>query len=325
MQSPSQQVLITAGRRALAIESRAIAALQDRIDETFARACGLCLAARGRVVVSGLGKSGHIANKIAATLASTGTPAFFLHAAEASHGDLGMVTAGDVVLAISRSGETRELLALLPHLSRLAVPVVAITGNPSSTLARSATVHLDASVSEEACPLNLAPTASTTAALAMGDALATALLEARGFSSEDFARSHPGGVLGRKLLLHVGDIMRRGADLPRVAASATLDQGLLEMSRKGLGLTAITDADDRLLGVFTDGDLRRALDRSVNLRETAMESVMTRDPRTVAPTQLAADAVNSMQDHCVTALLVVDGPRLVGALNIHDLLRAGVV
>jgi arabinose-5-phosphate isomerase len=325
MQSPSHQLLIAAGRRALAIESRAIAALEDRVDEAFARACDICLAARGRVVVSGLGKSGHIANKIAATLASTGTPAFFLHAAEASHGDLGMVTAGDVVLAISRSGETRELLALLPHLSRLAVPVIAITGNPSSTLARSATLHLDASVNEEACPLNLAPTASTTAALAMGDALATALLEARGFSSEDFARSHPGGVLGRKLLLHVGDIMRRGADLPRVAASATLDQGLLEMTRKGLGLTAITGADDVLLGVFTDGDLRRALDRSVNLRQTSMESVMTRDPRTVAPTQLAADAVNSMQEHRVTALLVVDGPRLVGALNIHDLLRAGVV
>ncbi|MEO8315642.1 MAG: KpsF/GutQ family sugar-phosphate isomerase [Pseudomonadota bacterium] len=325
MHSPDHNVLIAAGRRALTIESRAIAALQDRIDAGFARACEICLAVRGRVVVSGLGKSGHIANKIAATLASTGTPAFFLHAAEASHGDLGMVTAGDVVLAVSRSGETRELLALLPHLSRLATPVIAITGNPSSTLARSASVHLDASVSEEACPLNLAPTASTTAALAMGDALATAVLEARGFSSEDFARSHPGGTLGRKLLLHVSDIMRRGADLPRVAATVPLEQGLLEVTRKGLGLTAITTGDDVLVGVFTDGDLRRALEQGMNLRETKMESVMTRDPRTVTSTQLAADAVNSMQEHRVTALLVVDGAKLVGALNIHDLLRAGVV
>jgi arabinose-5-phosphate isomerase len=325
MHSPSHNVLIAAGRRAISIESRAIAALQERIDEAFARACDCCLAARGRVVVSGLGKSGHIANKIAATLASTGTPAFFLHAAEASHGDLGMITAGDVVLAVSRSGETPELLALLPHLRRLATPVIAITGNASSTLARAATVHLDASVSEEACPLNLAPTASTTAALAMGDALATALLEARGFSSEDFARAHPGGALGRKLLLHVGDIMRRDPDLPRVTATATLEQGLLEMTRKGLGLTAITAGDAVLLGVFTDGDLRRALDRGANLRETTMESVMTRAPRTVTPAQLAADAVNAMQEHRVTALLVVDGPKLVGALNIHDLLRAGVV
>jgi arabinose-5-phosphate isomerase len=325
MHSPSHSVLIAAGRRAVAIEARALTALQDRIDGAFAQACDICLAARGRVVVSGLGKSGHVANKIAATLASTGTPSFFLHAAEASHGDLGMVTAGDVLLAVSRSGETRELLALLPHLSRLAVPVIAITGNPSSTLARSATVHLDASVSEEACPLNLAPTASTTAALAMGDAMATALLEARGFSSEDFARSHPGGALGRKLLLHVSDVMRRGADLPRVGATVPVTQGLLEMTRKGLGLTAIVTGDDTLAGVFTDGDLRRALDSGVNLGETAMESVMTRNPRTVTPTQLAADAVNSMQEHRVTALLVVDGSKLVGALNIHDLLRAGVV
>jgi arabinose-5-phosphate isomerase len=325
MTSPSQSVLITAGRRTLAIEARAIAALQDRIGEAFARACELCLAARGRVVVCGLGKSGHIANKIASTLASTGTPAFFLHAAEASHGDLGMVTADDVVLAITRSGETTELLALLPHLRRLATPVIAITGNAASTLALAATVHLDAGVSEEACPLNLAPTASTTAALAMGDALATALLEARGFSSDDFARHHPGGALGRKLLLHVGDIMRRGADLPRVAASVTLEQGLLEMSRKGLGLAAVTDEQDVLLGVFTDGDLRRVLDRGMPLRETIMQDVMTHNPRTITPSQLAADAVNSMQEHRITALLVVDGTRLVGAVNIHDLLRAGVV
>jgi arabinose-5-phosphate isomerase len=325
MTSPSHSVLTAAGRRTLAIEARAIAALQERIGEAFVRACELCLATRGRVVVCGLGKSGHIANKIASTLASTGTPAFFLHAAEASHGDLGMITADDVVLAISRSGETAELLALLPHLRRLATPVLAITGNAASTLAQAATAHLDASVNEEACPLNLAPTASTTAALAMGDALATALLEARGFSSDDFARHHPGGALGRKLLLHVGDIMRRGSDLPRVAATVTLEQGLLEMSRKGLGLAAVTSDQDVLLGVFTDGDLRRVLDRGMNLRETLMQDVMTRNPRTISPTQLAADAVNSMQEHRVTALLVVDGTQLVGALNIHDLLRAGVV
>jgi arabinose-5-phosphate isomerase len=327
MHSPrSNLALIAAGRRALGIEALAITALQERIDAAFAGACDLCLEARGRVVVCGLGKSGHVAHKIAATLASTGTPAFFLHAAEASHGDLGMVAAGDVLLAISYSGETAELLALLPHLRRLAVPVIAMTGNAASSLAQAATVHLDVSVSEEACPLNLAPTASTTAAMAMGDALATAVLEARGFTSDDFARSHPGGVLGRKLLLHVGDVMRQGSDLPCVAASASLEQGLLEMSRKGLGLTAITTAGHLLQGVFTDGDLRRALDSGLNLRDTTMETVMTRNPRTVAPTQLAADAVNSMQEHRVTALLVVDEQaRLVGALNIHDLLRAGVV
>ena len=325
MTRPSQNVLTAAGRRALDIEARAIAALAQRIDAAFVDACELCLGARGRVVVCGLGKSGHIANKIASTLASTGTPAFFLHAGEASHGDLGMVTRDDVLLAVSRSGETPELLALLPHLRRLEVPVIAITGNTASQLARSATVHLDASVTEEACPLNLAPTASTTAALAMGDALATAMLEARGFSSADFARSHPGGTLGRKLLLHVSDIMRRGDDLPRVGGDATLEQGLLEMSRKGLGLTAVTAADGELLGVFTDGDLRRALDRGASLRETSMASVMTRSPRTVAPAQLAADAVNAMQEHRITALLVVESSRLVGAVNIHDLLRAGVV
>ncbi len=236
-----------------------------------------------------------------------------------------MVTADDVVLAISHSGETPELLALLPHLRRLEAPVIAMTGNASSTLAQAAAAHLDTSVSEEACPLNLAPTASTTAALAMGDALATAVLEARGFTSDDFARSHPGGALGRKLLLHVGDVMRRGTELPRVTATVSLEQGLLEMSRKGLGLAAIVDADDRLLGVFTDGDLRRALDRGVDLRNTTMQDVMTRDPHTVGPAQLAADAVNCMQEYRITALLVVDQSRLVGALNIHDLLRAGVV
>lgn len=318
--------LIAAGRRALEIESRAVAELGSRIDASFVHACQLCLAATGRVVVTGLGKSGHIGSKIAATLASTGTPAFFLHATEASHGDLGMVARGDVVLALSNSGETAEIAALLPHLRRLETPVIAMTGNPASTLAREATVHVDVSVSEEACPLNLAPTASTTATLAMGDALATALLQARGFTVEDFARSHPGGALGRKLLLHVRDVMRRGDDLPRVTSAASLAQGLVEMSRKGLGLTAVVDERDLLLGVFTDGDLRRTLDRGLDLRTTAMRDVMTANPRCIDPAALAAEAVNRMQAHRVTALLVVDQDRLlVGALNIHDLLRAGVV
>jgi arabinose-5-phosphate isomerase len=317
--------LIAAGRRALEIESRAVAELGARVDGTFVDACRLCLAATGRVVVTGMGKSGHIGNKIAATLASTGTPAFFLHAAEASHGDLGMVANGDVVLAISNSGETGEIVALLPHLRRLKTPVIAMTGNPASTLAREATVHLDVAVNEEACPLNLAPTASTTATLAMGDALATALLEARGFTVEDFARSHPGGALGRKLLLHVQEVMRRGDDLPRVNATAPLAQGLVEMSRKGLGLTAVVEGE-RLLGVFTDGDLRRTLDRGLDLRTTPMREVMTANPRCIDPGALAAEAVNQMQAHRVTALLVVDKERnLVGALKIHDLLRAGVV
>jgi arabinose-5-phosphate isomerase len=317
--------LIAAGRRTLAIEMRGLAALPGRLDATFARACRLCLAAPGRVVVSGLGKSGHIGNKIAATLASTGTPAFFLHAAEASHGDIGMVAAGDVLLALSKSGETAELLALLPYLRRLKVPVIAFTGNAASTLAREAAVHLDISVDEEACPLNLAPTASTTAMLAMGDALAIALLDARGFTSEDFARSHPGGALGRRLLLRVADVMRRGEQLPRVSATVTIEEGLVEMGRKGLGLAAVTEANGRLLGVFTDGDLRRALDRGLGLRTTTMAAAMTLTPRVVRAEQLAADAVNSMQEHRVTALLVVDAEmNLVGALNIHDLLRAGV-
>ncbi len=326
-----EAALIAAGRRALDIEARALAALPARIDGAFARACTLCLAATdapatGRVAVTGVGKSGHIAHKIAATLASTGTGAFFLHAGEASHGDLGMVVRGDVLLAVSHSGDSGEVLALLPHLTRLSVPVIALTGNPASPLARAATVNLDVSVAAEACPLNLAPTASTTAALAMGDALAAALLAARGFTPEDFARSHPGGALGRRLLLRVADVMRRDEELPRVAATVTLEAGLVEMGRKGLGLTAVTDDDGRLLGVFTDGDLRRALDQGVDLRATRIEAVMTRAPRTVRPAQLAAEAVNDMQEHRITALLAVDDAgRLVGALNIHDLLRAGVV
>lgn len=316
--------LVAAGQRTLVIETRALTALPARLDAAFARACRMCLAATGRVVVSGMGKSGHVGAKIAATLASTGTPAFFLHPAEASHGDMGMVTNGDVLLALSVSGETAELLTLLPYVRRLGVPVIAMTGNAASTLARESAVHIDASVEEEACPLNLAPTASTIAQLAMGDALATALLEARGFTSEDFARSHPGGRLGRRLL-RVADVMRKGEQLPSVAATVTLEAGLVEMGRKGLGLAAITTADGKVLGVFTDGDLRRALDKGLPLRSTTMADAMTRTPRVVNPGQLAIDAVNSMQQHRITAVLVVDAEsRLVGALNIHDLLQAGV-
>src|SRR6188768_1930777 len=249
--------LIAAGRRALEIEGRAIGALVPRLDAGFARACAICLESRGRVIVSGMGKSGHIAGKIAATFASTGTPSFFMHAAEASHGDIGMITRDDVLLAISNSGETAEVLLLIPHLSRLGVPIISMTGNAKSNLARAASVHLDVSVEEEACPLNLAPTASTTATLAIGDALAVALLEARGFGSEQFAQHHPGGALGRRLLVHVSDIMRKGAQLPRNRATdALLPTALDEMSRKGIGMTCVVDADDRLLGIFTDGDLR---------------------------------------------------------------------
>ena len=318
--------LIAAGRRTLDIEARAVQALASRIDEQIASACQLCLGATGRVVVTGLGKSGHVGGKIAATLASTGTPSFFLHATEAAHGDLGMVSRGDVVIAISNSGETPEVVMLLPHLKRLGLPVIAITGGSTSTLAQAANVNLDVSVAEEACPHNLAPTASTTATLAMGDALAIALLEARGFTPEDFARSHPGGSLGRKLLLRVADVMRSGDELPRVGPDTALAAGLIEMTRKRLGLTAVVDAQQRVLGVFTDGDLRRVIDRQVDLHATTMQHVMTANPRCIQAQALAAEAVNLMEQHGITALLVVDASQqLVGVLNIHDLLRAGVV
>ena len=320
------QRLIEMGREALRIEARAVAALVDRLGSDFEKACRMLLACTGRVVVSGMGKSGHVGGKIAATLASTGTPAFFLHPAEASHGDLGMVTRGDVVLAISYSGETVELLTILPLFKRMDARLVAMTGNPASTLAREADVHLDISVPAEACPLNLAPTASTTAALAMGDALAVALLKHRGFTEADFARSHPGGTLGRRLLLHVADVMRRGKDLPIVQPETPLTEGLLEMSRKRLGLTAVVDGTQRVVGIFTDGDLRRALDRDLDVRATIMADVMTRDPRSIGPGELAAEAVLMMEKHAINGLLVLDeSGRLVGALNVHDLLRAGVM
>jgi arabinose-5-phosphate isomerase len=323
---PSSDPLIARGRRVLATEAEAVAALEHRLDEPFAEACRLLLRCEGRVVVTGMGKSGHIGSKIAATLASTGTPSFFLHPAEAIHGDIGMITAKDVVLALSNSGETDELLTILPVIKRLDVPMVALTGNAGSTLARYATVTLDVSVPAEACPLNLAPTASTTATLAMGDALAVAVLEARGFTEEDFARSHPGGSLGRRLLLHVDEVMRAGDDLPAVGPDTPLSAGLLEMSRKGLGMTTVLDDARRVLGVFTDGDLRRALDKQLDVHATRMRDVMTVNPKTARPRMLAAEAVHLMGMHRITALPVVDEHgRLVGALNVHDLLRAGVM
>src|SRR6187402_2412468 len=308
--------LIAAGRRALEIEGRAIGALVPRLDASFARACAICLESKGRVIVSGMGKSGHIAGKIAATFASTGTPSFFVHAAEASHGDIGMITREDVLLAISNSGETDEVLLMIPHASRLGVPLIAVTGNPKSALARAARVHLDVSVAEEACPLNLAPTASTTVTLALGDALAVALLEARGFTPDDFARSHPGGTLGRKLLLHVSDVMRTGDALPLVSPAARLAEGLMVMSKKGLGMCVIVD-DGRMLGVFTDGDLRRVLDREINVHKTTMREVMTSPGKSVKPTELAAEAAHLMEKHRITALPVIDAQAaLVGALNV---------
>jgi arabinose-5-phosphate isomerase len=322
----TDEQLLGSARRALSIEARALAALAPRLDAKFAAACRICLDCQGRVVVTGMGKSGHVAGKIAATLASTGTPAFFLHPAEAGHGDLGMITRADAVLALSNSGETPELVLLLPHLKRLGVPLVVLTGKSDSTLGRAASVSLDVSVDEEACPLNLAPTASTTATLALGDALAVAVLEARGFTRQDFARSHPGGALGRKLLLHVQDLMRSGDAVPRVAPDAPLSAGLLEMSRKGLGMTVVVDTAGQVLGVFTDGDLRRALDKQIDVHGTLMKEVMTPHPKTIGPQELAAEAVHLMEVHRITALPVADDRgQLLGALNVHDLLRAGVM
>ncbi len=315
------------GRRVLAIESRALDAIEARIDGIFTQACQAILACRGRVVCTGMGKSGHVARKIAATFASTGTPAFYMHPGEAGHGDLGMVTDADIVLALSNSGETEELLTLLPVLKRQGNVLVAMTGRTGSTLARTADLHLDVSVPAEACPLDLAPTASTTAALALGDALAVALLEARGFTADDFARSHPAGSLGRRLLLHITDIMHGGDDVPRVDADATLSQALMEMSRKRLGMTAVVDGNGALIGLYTDGDLRRTLDdAAVDVRNTRIADVMTRTPKSITSSALAVEAAQLMETHKISALVVVDDAgRVVGALNIHDLLRARVV
>ncbi|MBS0464186.1 MAG: KpsF/GutQ family sugar-phosphate isomerase [Proteobacteria bacterium] len=324
---PQSAALLDAGRRVLAIEISALQALRERLDESFAAACQRMLACRGRVVATGMGKSGHIARKIAATLASTGTPAFYVHPGEASHGDLGMITDTDLVLAVTNSGETEELLAIVPALKRQGNGLIVLSGRPESSIAKVADVHLDVSVPEEACPLGLAPTSSTTAALAMGDALAVALLEARGFSRDDFARSHPAGSLGRRLLLRIGDIMHAGNDTPRVDANASLTQALVEMSRKRLGMTAIVDDEGALLGVFTDGDLRRALDDArIDLRHARVADVMTRNPKAIAADSLAVEAARLMEDHRINALPVIDANRrVVGALNIHDLLKARVV
>jgi len=313
-------------RRVLAIEADAVRAMIARLDERFLAAVSLILACKGRVIVSGIGKSGHIARKIASTMSSTGTPAYFVHPAEASHGDLGMVRHDDVFIGISYSGESDELLQIVPLVKRQGAKLIAMTGSASSSLARAADVFLDAAVAQEACPLNLAPTASTTAALALGDALAVALLDARGFSADDFARSHPSGALGRKLLTHVSDVMRTGDAVPSVPAGATLADAILEISRKGLGMTAVVDGDRRLVGVFTDGDLRRTMARNADPRGTRIDSVMTREPCAILPEALAVEAVELMERRKITQLPVVDAAgRLVGALNIHDLFRAKIL
>ncbi len=318
--------MVDLGRAVIETESEAVSALISRLGDEFARACGYLLHCQGRIVVIGMGKSGHIGNKIAATLASTGSPAFFVHPGEASHGDLGMITPQDVVLALSNSGETGELLVILPLLKRLGAPLIAMTGNPGSTLARESEVHIDVSVEKEACPLGLAPTSSTTAALVMGDAMAVALLQARGFTAEDFALSHPGGTLGRRLLLRVSDIMHVDAALPRVGLDATLHEALEVMSAKGLGMTAVVDRDGKVAGIYTDGDLRRTLNKPIDIHQVKASEVMTKSCLTVPPETLAAEALQMMDEKKINGLLVVDGKgQLIGAFNMHDLLRAGVM
>jgi arabinose-5-phosphate isomerase len=307
-------------------ETQAIIALAAQINDSFVEACKLLYNCKGRVVVIGMGKSGHIAGKIASTLASTGTPAFFVHPGEASHGDLGMITRQDVVLALSNSGETEEILKILPLIKRLAVPLLAMTGNPKSTLADFATTHINVSIEHEACPLGLAPTSSTTAALVMGDALAVSLLEARGFTRDDFALSHPGGSLGKRLLLRVGDIMHVGEAIPTVTKSALVGAALLEMTEKKLGMTGIVNECNQLIGIFTDGDLRRMLAKSLDVRTTPIIDVMTSNCTTIKTEVLAAEAMQIMEQKKINALLVVDGQKcVVGALNMHDLIRAGIV
>ena len=317
---------IQSAQRTIRLELEAIEALLQRINGDFTRACELILQCKGRVVVVGMGKSGHVGRKIAATLASTGTAAFFVHPGEASHGDMGMITRDDVVLALSNSGSTSEIVTLLPLIKRLGITLISMTGNPASPLAQAAAVNLDAGVSQEACPLNLAPTSSTTVSLVLGDALAIALLEARGFTAEDFAFSHPGGALGRRLLLKVENVMHQGAELPLVRRGTPLREALLEMTRKGLGMTLVAEADGRLAGIFTDGDLRRALDRGVDVRDAGIDALMTVPGKTVRADALAAEALKLMEDHKISALVVVDDNHMpVGALNMHDLLRAGVM
>ena len=317
---------VALARRVLRIEAAAVAALADRVGEEFERAVDIILKRHGRVIVTGIGKSGHIARKIAATLASTGTPAYFVHAAEAAHGDLGMITPEDVVLALSNSGSSEELLMIVPLVKRQGARLIAMTGKADSPLARQADVHLEAAVAEEACPLNLAPTASTTAALALGDALAVALLDARGFAADDFARSHPGGALGRRLLTHVGDVMRAATSVPQVTADVPLTQALLAMTAGGMGMTAIVDADGVPQGIFTDGDLRRALEKGVDVRVARVSEVMTRNPRSIGPGALAVEAAEVMERMRISQLLVIgDDGQLEGALTTHDLMLAKVI
>ncbi|UVO18907.1 KpsF/GutQ family sugar-phosphate isomerase [Stutzerimonas stutzeri] len=319
-------LLIDTAQRTIQLEIEAVEQLRSRIDERFVHACELILACKGRVVVVGMGKSGHIGRKIAATLASTGTPAFFVHPAEASHGDMGMITRDDVVLALSNSGTTSEIVTLLPLIKRLGLNLISMTGNPESVLAKAAAVNLDASVAVEACPLNLAPTSSTTVSLVLGDALAIALLEARGFTAEDFAFSHPGGALGRRLLLKVEHVMHTGERLPKVERGTSLRDALLEMTRKGLGMTVVVERDGRLAGIFTDGDLRRTLDKGIDVRQSLIDDVMTARGKTANADMLAAEALKIMEDHKINSLVVIDDAGLpVGALNMHDLLRAGVM
>ncbi len=321
----SPQEAISLAKRVLEIEARAVEELALRLDDSFAKALQIILGCQGRIVVSGIGKSGHIARKLASTLASTGTPAFFVHPAEASHGDLGMITRGDVLIGLSNSGESAELLVIVPIIKREGAKLIAMTGNPASSLAKQADVHLNASVSEEACPLGLAPTASTTASLALGDAIAVALLEARGFDENDFARSHPGGRLGRQLLTHVSDVMRTGAAIPRVEETAMLNDAILEMSHKGMGMTAIVSGE-KAVGIFTDGDLRRLLEHGSDIRSMRVTEAMTKSPRTVESSRLAVEVVKIMEDHKINQILVVDDSgNLVGALNTHDLMQAKVI
>lgn len=324
MNAPSK--LCQLGLTVLEIEMQAIHSLMQRIDERFAKACQLILDSSGHVIVLGVGKSGHIASKIAATLASTGTPAFFIHAGDASHGDMGMITANSTILALSKSGHTQELLVLLPLIKRLQVPLITLCSNATSPLAQAATINLDVSVTQEACPLGLAPTASTTAMLAMGDALAIALLEARGFSMDDFALSHPGGQLGRRLLLKTQDLMHQGEQLPCVTLETTLSEALIEMTSKKLGITCIVDESGKLIGIFTDGDLRRSLQQDIDIRQTRMQEVINRTCKTVSPDTLAVDAFNLMENAKITSLAVVNSAhQLLGILHLHDLLQAGVI
>ncbi|MFK4752144.1 KpsF/GutQ family sugar-phosphate isomerase [Oceanobacter antarcticus] len=311
--------------RTIELEQRAIHNLSAMLDSNFIAACQLMLSCKGRVVVTGMGKSGHIGNKIAATLASTGTPAFFVHPGEASHGDMGMITAVDVVIALSNSGETAEVTSLLPLLKRMAIPLISITGNPRSTLGLASAAHLNASVDLEACPLGLAPTSSTTSALVLGDALAIALLEARGFTAEDFAFSHPGGSLGRRLLLKVEDIMHSGPEIPTVRPESSLSRSLLEMTTKGLGMTTVQTASGDLVGIFTDGDLRRTIDHGVDIHSAIIADLMTRHAKTILPGMLAAEALKIMEDSKINALVVAENHRICGVITMHDLLRAGVI